>query len=135
MSYKGPKGKAWKAFSDFIRLRDCLKTTGTREYCICVTCKKRTSYKNIQAGHAIRGRSNSILLHPDIVHGQCSGCNIMGEYAQYSLFMVATYGLEKWEEFVMLSKKIVQIKKYQWEEETLKYKEELQRLISQKEPR
>lgn len=122
MIYKGWKGKAWKAFSDYVRLRDCLKTTNTKDYCFCVTCRKYTPYKKIQAGHAIAGRSNSILLHPDIVHGQCSGCNITGEYGRYSVYMIETYGIDKWKEFVALSKTIRPMKEWQWEEETIKYK-------------
>jgi len=128
-SYKGAKGKAWKAFSDYIRLRDCLKTTGSPAVCICVTCKKPTPYARIQAGHAIAGRNNSILLHPDIVHGQCSGCNgFGGNYASYSIWMIKEYGLPMWEEYERLSKQTLPMKEYQWREEAEKWKKELEKL-------
>lgn len=127
---KGAKLKAWKVFSDYIRLRDCLKTTGLPDWCICVTCGKMTPYSRIQAGHAIGGRGNSILLHPDIVHGQCAGCNMNGEkhYAAYSVYMIKTYGMEKWEEFIALSKQPKPMKDWQWREETMKWREQLSTL-------
>lgn len=121
MKYKGMKGEAWKAFSDYIRLRDCLKTTKSRIRCICVTCRGVFAYENIQPGHAIAGRNNSILLHPDIVHGQCSGCNMTGQYARYSIYMIETYGMEKWKEFIALSKETRPMKEWQWKEEYEKY--------------
>jgi len=128
MIYKGAKGKAWKAFSDYIRLRDCLKTTRTPDKCVCVTCKGIFFYNYIQAGHAIAGRNNSILLHPDIVHGQCKGCNMTGEYARYSIFMIKTYGQKKWEEFVILSKQTRPMKEWQWKEACEYWKQELREL-------
>ena len=128
-SYKGAKGKAWKAFSDYIRLRDCLKTTGSADHGRCVTCLKPFHYNNIQAGHAIGGRNNSILLHPDLCHGQCSGCNMTGQYARYSIYMIKTYGLAKWEEFVILSKQTRPMKNWQWKEEADKWKQKLKELL------
>ena len=126
----GPKKKAWKAFSDYIRMRDCLKTTGTKDFCVCVTCGKRVPYSKIQAGHAIGGRGNSILLHPDLVHGQCDGDNMNGErhYAAYSVYMIKTYGMDKWQEFIILSKQPRQMKDWQWLEESEKWKKELNQL-------
>src|SRR5690606_5871776 len=64
---KRQKDKSWKAFSDYIRHRDCLATTGTFEYGKCVTCMVRGDYTDypyarIQAGHAFSGRSDPILF-------------------------------------------------------------------------
>ena len=131
-SYKGWKGKAWKAFSDYIRLRDCFKTTGTPDSCRCVTCNRIVPYAKIQAGHAIPGRYNSILLHPEIVHGQCSGCNgFGGKPAEYSVFMIKTYGQMKWEAFVTLSKLVWPMKDWQWKEETEKWRKEKEKLAKE----
>lgn len=99
------KDKAWKAFSYYIRIRDSLATTGTTEYCICVTCNERgdPSYKefaHIQAGHAVGGRGNAVLFHEEIVNGQCDYCNtkppfgLGGDYGNYAIFLVKKHGLE-----------------------------------------
>lgn len=83
------KDRAWEAFSKYIRLRDCLKTTGTPDWGICITCNKRTPFKEYQAGHMVEGRKNAVLYDEEIVNGQCQDCNGYGggEYARYALVM------------------------------------------------
>lgn len=99
------KDKAWKAFSDYIRLRDSLATTGTPDACICVTCSVRGDnswkpYKSIQAGHAVGGRGNAVLFHEELVNGQCGYCNrkppmgLGGDYGNYAIFLVEKYGID-----------------------------------------
>ncbi len=104
------KRKAWEAFSQYIRTRDCWKTTKTLNNCKCITCSHIVSFDHIQAGHAIGGRNNSILFDEELVNGQCDVCNGYknGRYAEYSLWFIENYGLEKWEEKVLLSKQIKQ---------------------------
>jgi hypothetical protein len=70
-SPKVMKAKAWKMFSTYIRLRDCLKTTGTLDKGVCITCGKLCDFKELQAGHYIGGRGNSVLFDEKIVNGQC----------------------------------------------------------------
>ena len=117
MKYKGPKGKAWKSFSDYIRLRDCLETTGSPDWCICCTCGKKVPYSQTDPGHAIAGRNNTILLHDELCHGQCKGCNINGNYGMYSLFMIKRYGLEHWEKLCFLARQGKKMVAYQWQEQ------------------
>lgn len=98
------KDDAWTAFSTYIRIRDSLATTGTTEYCICITCNERgdsswKEYKHIQAGHAVGGRGNAVLFHEEIVNGQCDYCNnpkigLKGDYGNYAIALVKRYGLE-----------------------------------------
>lgn len=99
------KEKAWDAFSYYIRIRDSLATTGTIEFCVCVTCNERgiskpKEFKHIQAGHAVGGRGNAVLFHEEIVNGQCDYCNtkppygLGGDYGNYALFLAKKYGLE-----------------------------------------
>ena len=109
ISRKGLKRKAWKAFSDYIRLRDSLATTRSKDFCKCVTCGKTVPYPNIQAGHAIGGRNNSILFDEELVNGQCKGCNGYrgGRYGEYSVWFIKKYGMELWEEKVTLSKQVM----------------------------
>jgi len=100
------KERAWKAFSDWVRLRDCIATTGTREYGICITCAERGDpswkpYKDLQAGHAVGGRGNAVLFHEQIVSIQCGYCNrkppmgLGGDYGNYTIALIKRYGLEK----------------------------------------
>lgn len=107
------KDRAWKAFSDYIRLRDCLATTGTREYGICITCSERGDsswkpYKDLQAGHAVGGRGNAVLFHEQLVSIQCGYCNrkppmgLGGDYGNYAIALIKRYGLEQVEEWQKL---------------------------------
>lgn len=84
-SVSSAKNAAWKEFSRYIRLRDCIKTTGDTDAGICITCGKLIPYGNSQAGHFIAGRTNGVLFNEDIVHLQCYGCNVCnhGEQLEY----------------------------------------------------
>ena len=107
------KERAWKAFSDYIRLSGCLQTTGTREYGICITCSERGDpswkpYKDLQAGHAVGGRGNAVLFHEQLVNAQCGYCNrkppmgLGGDYGNYTIALIKRYGLEQVEEWQKL---------------------------------
>ena len=87
------KKKACVEFSKYIRLRDALKTTGTKDTVICYTCKK--SYPAfgvgcVQAGHFVPGRGNSILFDERGVHAQCYNCNVnlKGNWPEYMRYMI-----------------------------------------------
>lgn len=100
-SGKGSAAKktAWKNFARYIRLRDCLKTTGTTVWCICVTCGKRVCSPYLEAGHAIGQRTNGILFDESIVRGQCSVCNGHdGETQAFKAILVSEHG-EAWYDF------------------------------------
>ena len=105
---KGSSAKqtAWKNFSDYIRLRDCLKTTGSAEYCKCVTCGEIVPYEKIQSGHAISGRTNGILFDEDIVRGQCVKCNRGGggETQAFKRVLVEEHG-EAWYQMKVQARK------------------------------
>lgn len=87
------KDKAWSSFSAFIRTRDCLRTSGTLESGVCISCKEEIPYKGSQAGHFLAGRKNAILLDEDLVHLQCYRCNIglSGNYVEYFVAMEELY--------------------------------------------
>ena len=133
------KDKAWKAFSDYIRLRDCLATTGTTTHAICITCKVRgdnswKEYKDIQAGHAIGGRTNAILFHEELVNGQCRYCNrqapygLGGDYGNYAIALIERYGLEHYKELQKLRFATLKISTKELEEIEQKYKDKLKTL-------
>jgi hypothetical protein len=98
------KAKVWKKFSEYIRLKECLETTGTLDYGICVTCNKRFHYSELQAGHFIDGRSNSVLFVEDLVHIQCYHCNcvLSGNKDNYAPYMIKRYGIAQVEKMYLL---------------------------------
>ena len=93
-SKKTIKQKAWYAFGQFVRLRDCLRTTGTPDYGKCITCGETFPFKNLQAGHFIPGRHNSNLFSEKGVHAQCKSCNIWnhGRPLEYRRAIIELYG-------------------------------------------
>jgi len=95
-AYQIQKDKTWRAFSRMIRTRDCLATTGSEEFGRCCTCGGTFPFKDLQAGHFIPGRANSILFDERGVHAQCRGCNVFGggQPALYEQFMQQAYGLD-----------------------------------------
>lgn len=88
------KRKVWKLFSEYIRLRDCLRTTGLPDYGKCITCSKTIPRKLLQAGHFISGRHNANLFNEEGCHAQCYNCNInlRGATLEYRRKIVELYG-------------------------------------------
>ena len=93
-SIKKLKGDCWTLFSRYIRLRDCLKTTGCTSFGLCITCGKRYHFKLLQAGHFIGGRHNSNLFNERGVSAQCYNCNInlRGATLEYRRKIIEMYG-------------------------------------------
>ena len=94
MGIKQLKDKAWKLFSRYIRLRDCLKTTGTLTHGTCITCGKVYQFESLQAGHFIAGRSNAVLFDEQGVFAQCYSCNVgkHGNLLEYRRKIIEMYG-------------------------------------------
>ena len=90
------KKECWKAFSQFIRIRDCLRTTGTIAYGLCISCGKKFSYGELQAGHLVAGRHNANLFYERGCFAQCRGCNVFlhGNVLNYMDSIVRLYGIE-----------------------------------------
>jgi len=88
------KKKLWVIFSRYIRLRDAIKTTGTREYCKCITCKRIEALNKIDAGHFVSGRFSNTLFNEKNVHGQCKHCNgfLAGNQLEYRRQIIKMYG-------------------------------------------
>jgi len=105
------KRKTWDACSKYVRTRDCLKTTGNPEYGRCYTCGAGRQFKQLQAGHFIPGRRNSILFDTRGIHAQCTRCNYMREGAtlEYLDQMLVDHGQEVVDDLRQLDK---QTRKY-----------------------
>ena len=90
---KALKKKTWDTFSKYIRLLDCLKTTGSPYFGFCVTCGKPFDILHLQAGHFIPGRHNAGLFSERGVHAQCRRCNYLGgETLEYRRQIIKMYG-------------------------------------------
>ena len=70
------KKKVWKLMSQYVRLRDCLKTTGTLTRGHCYTCGRSFSFKELQAGHVLDGRCGTMIFDERGLRAQCAGCNV-----------------------------------------------------------
>jgi len=93
-SVSSVKKKVWALFSEYIRARDCLKTTGCKDWGLCITCGKRYHIKLLQAGHFIAGRHNANLFSERGTHAQCYNCNInlRGNTLIYRRKIIELYG-------------------------------------------
>lgn len=121
---KQAKKRAWDMFSKYVRTRDALRTTGTREEALCITCDRRYPIKDLQAGHFIPGRHNSILFDERGVHAQCYGCNVMkmGNTVKYFRKMQDLYGEGIIRELEQLDTQVKQFKVFELDEIHDKYK-------------
>jgi hypothetical protein len=85
---------AWPIFSKFIRLRDCLATTGTLTHGVCITCGRRYPFSKLQAGHFLPGRMDTVLFDEESVNAQCYRCNVVlaGMWPSYYRIMQERHG-------------------------------------------
>ena len=129
------KSAAWKAFSIYIRTRDCLRFSGDPELGKCVTCKRAYPFKKLQAGHFIQGRGNAVLFDERLVYSQCLGCNGNppmgkgGNYVEYFIFMEEEWGRIMIDEFRELKHKTVIYKEHDFKEIEEKYKQKTAELL------
>ena len=120
------KKKAWSAFSKYIRN---YYANADRE-ADCYTCGKTLLITDLQAGHGIGGRTNSVLFCEDLVRVQCVGCNLYGrgKYAIFTRKLIDELGLNRYDELVNESQKVVQYKSKDYEEIQKKYEDKLNNL-------
>ena len=106
------KDKAWTLLSQIVRRADA----GHDGYCACYTCNRSLHWKyDAEAGHAIGGRSASVLFDESIIRVQCRQCNSKyhGKGGNYPVFIARLMrahepgGLEWWEQKLLDSRKTV----------------------------
>jgi hypothetical protein len=92
------KKKVWTEFSIYIRTRGA----DHEGYNACVTCLNVLPWRELQAGHFIRGRLNANLFSERGCHPQCYGCNIhrQGHVVVYYRFMLKKYGEQVIDELI-----------------------------------
>jgi len=120
------KKKAWKQFSLYIRSRNSLDG----ETAQCITCLRWYPIKELQAGHWLPGRHNSVLFDERNCHEQCYGCNVMkkGNPVVYYHFMETKYGKEVMEELESKDRELSKLRIYDFQELEKKYKDKLDKL-------
>lgn len=118
-----PEDKAWRAFSEYVRIRDCIRTTGTFEAARCVTCSMIYAMKETDAGHYVSRVRGFTKYSVRNVHAQCHKCNRFqqGNWIQYREFMLAFYGKDATEE-IEISSNALEVKWIDWEERAETYR-------------
>jgi hypothetical protein len=116
------KKKAWTLFSQWVRF-----SVATDFKSQCITCGVVKPSKELQAGHFIPGRHNSILFDERGCHPQCYHCNIglKGNPRAYDAYMRAEYGVDVIEDLEMLDTVEHQFKTYELEAIIDQYKQKL----------
>ena len=124
------KKKLWVIFSEYIRKRDGLRTTGSTEWGLCITCGRRYHFKMLQAGHFISGRHNAGLFSEKGVHAQCYNCNInlKGNTLEYRRQIIKLYGEGADIELENKAKEIKQFTIPELEELIISYKQKIKDL-------
>lgn len=127
------KREAWAWFSQYIRLRDCLKTTRTLHYGKCYTCSREIAFKGSQAGHFLPGRKNAVLFEEDQVHLQCMPCNVWehGSWPEYYEHMVKDWGLDRVQQMMYERHAVKKLTRADLENIIARYKQKVTDLISQ----
>lgn len=120
------KKKAWVLFSQWIRMDASIN--GEAE---CVTCGEKKPWRELQAGHFIPGRHNSILFDERGVHPQCYHCNIglKGNPRKYDAYMREVYGEGVIRDLEMLDTIPYQFKPIELKERIKTYTEKLKELL------
>lgn len=124
------KADAWDAFSLYVRTRDCLRTTGTRQWALCITCGKRYHMKVLQAGHFISGRRSATLFSEKGTHAQCYNCNInlKGNLLEYRRQIIRLFGSGFDEELERRDREVVQYKRQDYVDIKEQYQRKLKDL-------
>ena len=121
------KKKLWELFSIFIRVRDCLQTTGCSSWGLCISCNRRYHYKLLQAGHFLPGRHGYNLYSEKGTHSQCYNCNVnlRGNTMEYQDALIKMYGQETIDELRRVEKITKQYKIYEIQEMIEEYKKKI----------
>lgn len=125
------KKKAWDEFSRWVRVHDCLESTGLPFVGVCITCDRRFHIRYLQAGHCLPGRTNAKLFNEKLVHAQCKWCNEFkhGEKDKYEKKMIGRYGEKEFEQMKIKAKQIIHNSEMDFEKLAEDYKSKYKDLI------
>jgi hypothetical protein len=121
------KNKAWKLVSEYVR-RSHADAGG---FCGCYTCGAPIHWKlEAQAGHAIGGRHNAVLLDVEIIRPQCVSCNVFrrGNYPIFAAKLIRENGIEWFEQKLAQARQVVKYTRSDLEDVVNEYKQKLEAL-------
>lgn len=123
---KSLKNKCWALFSEYVRRKNA-DINGTER---CYTCGALAHWKELQAGHAIGGRHNAVLLDESICRPQCQRCNIFlrGNYPIFTSKLIRENGLEWFESKLINARAVVKISRADYQERIEELKQKLAQL-------
>ena len=124
--------KAKAIFSQYVRLRDCIKTTGSTDYGKCITCGEVKSFEELHCGHFISGRGNSLFFEESNSHCQCGTCNTSkgGNPEVYRMKMIKKYGLQEVKRLESLRHVPVKIRESEFKDLFSKFKSKFSDLMN-----
>jgi hypothetical protein len=117
-----------RAFSDYIRQRDCLPGT---EINVCISCGKTQYWKESDCGHYVNRKHMSTRFNEKNCNAQCKYCNRFceGNMSGYTLGLIKKYGADIIEFLVYLKNKTVKYSQFEIDELTKYYKLKTKELI------
>lgn len=125
------KKKAWSLLSECIR-REAADRNG---YVRCYTCGTSNLWnRGMQAGHAIGGRHNAVLLDESIIKLQCVSCNVFrrGNYPVFTLKLINEHSADWFEKKLADSHKTVKLTASDIRERIAEYEDRLKKLNRRK---
>ena len=125
------KNKLDEIFSRYIRLRDCLATTGTPVRGRCITCGVVKDYQDLEAGHFQSRRYGATRFDIRNVNIQCESCNRFhsGRQEIYAKAIDRKYGLGTVERLEIKGRQHFQFRSYELEEQIRYYRKRIKELI------
>jgi hypothetical protein len=122
--------KLWKAFSEYIRLRDSDENGLIR----CITCGRVKPWKECDCGHGIGRQHKATKYHEQNNHAQCKKCNGFegGMRERYKEEVDKRYGEGTWNKLEVMARGVC--KRGQFEIDVLEkyYKQKVKDLIKTK---
>lgn len=118
--------------NEYVKLRDAVDfDEDGKPIAPCITCGKRVSRHNLQAGHFVSRRHKLRAYDERNIHAQCGGCNKFGkgETLKYRKVLIELYGEEVVEELEQAQYQTANWKPYQLEELYGEYKEKIKRQL------
>ena len=125
------KTRAWNRFSQWIRVKGCIDTTGFPFVGVCITCQKRYHIRALQAVHMKAGRKNAVLFHEKLTNIQCVICNERhhGRLKRYRKIMVEKYGEKQVSQWECEANKVIHNRDMDYSAIEKKYKESTSDLL------
>lgn len=108
------EARAWSWFSKYIRLRDCIRTTGNPEVFKCCSCGSLTHFSKWDAWHFISRMHKNTKFDERNVYGQCQKCNRyqQGNWDKMYEHIKKLHGQETIDELLAKSREIVRYVDY-----------------------